>query len=153
MTNEELDAIEARAFAATAGPWVYQIDERGGPRACVRERGFADGTPGNRFIFDVMPATAEFIAHARADVPRLVAEVRRLRDALGRLVRKVALLPDDLKAETDIRDIAYILKSAWAPQPEPPTDACPECGEPIAEFDGRRFCECGWGEEARDAAK
>jgi len=82
MTNEELDVIEARANAAMAGPWSWKIDDMSGPRANVREPDFADGTPGNRFVFDVMPATAEFIAHAREDIPRLVAEVRRQREVL-----------------------------------------------------------------------
>lgn len=71
LTDEQLDAMQASADQATPGPWEiiggYQyvtgvdvvigaIDE-----GCIRLR------------------DAEFIAHARTDVPALVAEVRRLR--------------------------------------------------------------------------
>lgn len=74
MTEEELTAIEARAAAATAGPWVashrYNI--------CWD----VDGPDANGP--DMMPkGDAQFIAAARVDVPALVAEVRRLRAEVG----------------------------------------------------------------------
>ena len=49
MTDLDLDAIEARADAATDGPWVVKLLD------------------------------AEFIAHARTDVPALVAALREAR--------------------------------------------------------------------------
>lgn len=72
LTDGQLDAMQASADQATPGPWEiiggYQyvtgvdvvigaIDE-----GCIRLR------------------DAEFIAHARTDVPALIAEVRRLRE-------------------------------------------------------------------------
>jgi hypothetical protein len=115
LTDEELDAIEARAAAATEGPWrsrrasldAAAPDE---PPACW---GIAAGketwhqNKGNfhpkdaRYPVDEVhvveigydrdyytpeaaipiEADAEFIAHARTDVPALLAEVRQLRAA------------------------------------------------------------------------
>jgi hypothetical protein len=80
MTSEELDEIEARCGRASPGPWRSMIEGR-------------DHTSGSSFIMtgppgargeDIEPGRAtdddqDFIAHARQDVPRLVAEVRRLR--------------------------------------------------------------------------
>lgn len=62
MTEDELRAIEARANAAMPGPW----------------EGF-DNNPCDDYWAKDYPADAEFIARAREDIPRLVAEVRKLR--------------------------------------------------------------------------
>lgn len=70
MTTNRLDQIEARAKAATDGPWERNRTYLGGaylvsvrsPHVTVAE-GF-------------LKRDAEFIAHARADVPDLVAFVR-----------------------------------------------------------------------------
>ncbi|MHB8406220.1 MAG: hypothetical protein ACYDCJ_12435 [Gammaproteobacteria bacterium] len=68
----DLDAIEARANAATPGPW--DTDEYDG---------------GLRSTVTAGPITSDedydFIAHARTDVPALIAEVRRLRAIEARL--------------------------------------------------------------------
>lgn len=94
MSGDALDlaAIEARANAATPGPW--QRDER----YVVGGEDIPGSRPGGEVIAQAQPtlsawreyelsqrvANAEFIAHAREDVPALVAEVRRLRaEALG----------------------------------------------------------------------
>jgi hypothetical protein len=84
----DLDAIEARAEAATEGPWQYD----GMPLREDAEYGHivtGGGTPGSMREHQICwvgetlnlraPEDAEFIAHARADVPALLAEVRRLR--------------------------------------------------------------------------
>lgn len=130
MTNEELDAIEARANAATAGPWSWQIDNASGTHANVREPDFADGTPGNHIIFMGHPGTAEFIAHAREDIPQLAAEVRRLREALGyfaRLTRQGLLAQSQMPhaievlqaaGYTGLRDPNEPLVSRIVPKPE-----------------------------------
>jgi hypothetical protein len=83
VTEDDLQAIELRANAATPGPWaiVYdgssdwsigpQPDPQGLSVAGVWKSGWNDGNPPD----------AEFIASARTDVPALIAEVRRLRAA------------------------------------------------------------------------
>ncbi len=90
MTNDELRAIEARANAATAGPWKFiePIPEVAGIVGFVQNgpepwQTLGDnGEPGKMSHGDAM-----FIAHARTDVPALVEEVRRLRE----LVREAYL--------------------------------------------------------------
>lgn len=72
----DLDAIEARANAATGGKWEA-MPWQGDAGVCQLVNG--------RYIVDVVTrgytrvADAEFIAHARTDVPDLIAEVRRLK--------------------------------------------------------------------------
>lgn len=101
MTNEELNAIAARADAATPGPWrcEREITEEVGPwqiRTDVPElddpmlplalAGTCDDDTGD----------AVFIAAARTDVPALVEEVRKLRKEVEilRTFKDVRMLPD-----------------------------------------------------------
>jgi hypothetical protein len=78
----DLDAIEARAEAATPGPW----------RQTTSKRGYRDvlQTPdsyGDRMIAKGCPnADADFIAAARTDIPALVAELRAAREAKERVL-------------------------------------------------------------------
>ncbi len=83
MTDEELEAIERRCAAARPGPWTSFVEGRDffGGSNMIRVTDDDDSQP------DIEPlgATVEdqdFIAHARQDVPRLLAEVRRLRAEL-----------------------------------------------------------------------
>lgn len=79
----DLDAIKARADAATEGPW-WAWDRGVGFHIAVTFKKNQWGTPS-----DLLPEgsrtdigrseDAKFIAHARADVPALLAEVERLR--------------------------------------------------------------------------
>lgn len=71
----DLEAIEARCEAATEGPWEHQswgdsdydvVTETDPSVSVCRPRLGGDSV---------------FIAHAREDIPALVAEVRRLRDS------------------------------------------------------------------------
>jgi hypothetical protein len=85
LTQDDLNMIKERAKKATPGPW-YADDER---------------WPGNenlQYWFDThydgvgaaaTKADAEFIAHAREDIPRLVAEVERLREAIKTAEREL----------------------------------------------------------------
>lgn len=81
LTDERLAEIDARAEAATPGPWTtyewgWMGADEGGAGVCL-------DTEDLRAIARTIDAgtlgDAAFIAHARADVPALVAEVRRLR--------------------------------------------------------------------------
>jgi hypothetical protein len=87
--------MEARATAATPGPWESSVEGRDhwGGDDFIRTGGFDDRQPDLYVSYSYaderggpIPATAQdldFIAAARQDVPRLVAEVRRLRQRLG----------------------------------------------------------------------
>ena len=82
MTEEELTAIEARAAAATVGPWDGHQNS-GVTSKHTRDNVFETGC-GCCTNKDLSVEDAAFIAAARADVPALVAEVRRLRALVER---------------------------------------------------------------------
>lgn len=68
----DIDAIEARANAATAAPWEY---------ATGSETGYAEmlNIPSwDAISIDIREQDAAFIAHARTDIPALIAYVREL---------------------------------------------------------------------------
>jgi hypothetical protein len=83
MTKDELDAIRARVAAATPGPW------EAGTAFCCPDCGWVDGPKrtvcpvyeGAKRTHTLDANDAEFIASAREDVPALLAEVERLREA------------------------------------------------------------------------
>lgn len=82
MTNEELDAIKARANAATPGEWRSH------------GRGVYFGDSGSLVDGEFSNSNdACFIASARRDVPALIAEIYRLRKA-ARIVRTLACRDD-----------------------------------------------------------
>lgn len=75
-TTDQLAAIQARADAATEGPWHVDDEEQ-----TVRAREYAgeivyDRSAEHPSEWAEFKQTAEFIAHARADVPALLALVR-----------------------------------------------------------------------------
>jgi len=98
MTEARLDEIEKRANAATPGEWrtqSYVVDAQTGEEVGAWSRGnlaerrrvvLADTS--TFIVVELGPAArwadADFIAHARQDVPDLVAEVRRLHEQIGR---------------------------------------------------------------------
>ena len=101
MTDLDLDAIEARANAATDGPWVvkhepaWEADNVQHPDVITvgAQMWEADDEPMTVCLVstdheddpvDVL-LDAEFIAHARTDVPALVAALREARTEVERL--------------------------------------------------------------------
>ncbi len=109
IPESELAAIEARAEKATKGPWA--------PSAML-DMGWPD-------LFDILPETnqrfplmvraemhdAQFVAAARSDVPRLVAEVRALREHVQELrdERRTAW-PRFIRALMESRDVSDPLR-------------------------------------------
>jgi hypothetical protein len=86
MTNEELAAIKARAEAATPGPWTAAEDPTDGGlwvmgKRPVRICDVESNTRSSDRLLEV--GDVEFIAHARSDIPALLAEVERLRKVLA----------------------------------------------------------------------
>ena len=93
MTDDELDAAERRANAATPGPWESSIEGRdhdsgdsvvltGGPDLYIS---YAEWPEKERRANEQRRANdLDFIAASRQDVPRLIAEVRRLRRRLSK---------------------------------------------------------------------
>lgn len=72
MTPSQLDEIEQRA-KANIGPWRIDIFHPGSHSVATRTVEESDKQKA---------AFREFILHAPADIPALLAEVRRLREAL-----------------------------------------------------------------------
>ncbi|HKN48601.1 MAG TPA: hypothetical protein VJ010_00040 [Actinomycetota bacterium] len=83
VSQEELDRLEAAARQATAGPWTPVLDEQPeGSSSFIRVG--ADPELPDMYVWlgeEFAPrADVELIANARQDVPRLVLELRRLKD-------------------------------------------------------------------------
>lgn len=87
LTQQEFDAIAARAAGATPAPWRVEPDSRPDVYCDSRLRSgyFGDGglctfsKYGEAWGQDYENLTdAEFVAHAREDIPALLAEVARL---------------------------------------------------------------------------
>lgn len=79
MTDLDLDAIDARVNAARPGPWTWCRTTAGsyssldsGDDEVLSAQGHVDGW------IDSDDADAEFIAHAREDIPALIARIRQL---------------------------------------------------------------------------
>ena len=111
----DLDAIEARAKAATPGPWeshTNRNDDNGRAWGWVAplRRTLVTIVTWNRGQNSNAEADARFIAHAREDVPALVAEVRRLREAELALVRMVA--EESKRATTAVLELEHIKEFA-----------------------------------------
>jgi len=85
LTDVELAEIEARANAATPGPWELCQSETH-CHVVYPDDTHVGGVDGEHW----WPADAEFVAHARTDIPRLLAEVRALRKELARTGHLVA---------------------------------------------------------------
>lgn len=81
MTEEELGEIEARAAAVPRGPWVVETSPRGYPQRITNAEALLLAECYTNP--DYPPAVARFLAHAREDIPRLLAEVRRLQVLLA----------------------------------------------------------------------
>nr|WP_314314711.1 hypothetical protein [Kocuria rhizophila] len=77
MTQEQLDAIREREAKATAGPWDVDGPAQCGPGDTLTVYPVEDGGA----LAYVQPSwdDAEFIAHARTDIPALLADNERLR--------------------------------------------------------------------------
>lgn len=84
MTDKELKEIEDRANKATSGPWYWHQPKGFGADCVLRsktDKTYSDYT----YIATGMSgfANCDFIAAARGDVPKLIAEIKELRKRLG----------------------------------------------------------------------
>jgi hypothetical protein len=97
----DLDAVEARCNAATPGPWTPCAHWRKDHCGCGKHPGYIWSGDGEQCVAQMgcqpddagqaypepdeahSRANARFIAAARSDVPAIVREVRRLREAVA----------------------------------------------------------------------
>ena len=84
MTDEEIREIEARCNATTATPWQSFIEGRDHTSGSdfIRTGGLDSSCP-DIYLTNATHADQDFIAHARQDIPLLIAEVRRLKAIVG----------------------------------------------------------------------
>lgn len=123
MKSTELDEIEARARAATLGPWevwtghteVYAQVVENTPGAIRSKIGAVakceaddlyedDDEPDNE---DQAATNAQFVAHAREDIPRLTIEVRFLHDVL----RGLGVTPDAITMDTTPAEVMAMARA------------------------------------------
>lgn len=83
MTPSQISEIQQRADAATKGPWVYMGDTfpYQGMVVSAKNVDRICETP----IFDDRTDDMEFIAHARKDIPNLLAHISEQAEKIGRL--------------------------------------------------------------------
>ncbi|GAA1454186.1 hypothetical protein [Nocardiopsis tropica] len=74
----DLDAIEARASAATEGPWYPVANDLVGGWCVSQQDAPPSQSRGGSVADFIRREDAEWIGHARTDVPDLVARVREL---------------------------------------------------------------------------
>ncbi|MCA1360343.1 hypothetical protein I6F14_02140 [Bradyrhizobium sp. IC3069] len=75
LTANEIEAIKARCEQATAGPWKSFIETREN----ISGSDFIQTEGEDIYLTGATEADQDFIAHARQDIPRLIAEIERLR--------------------------------------------------------------------------
>lgn len=75
VTDEELNELEALANEATPGPWRVTAD----PVVSINVE-----APSTFIAIDYWERDANFVVAARDALPRLIAEVRQLREELAR---------------------------------------------------------------------
>lgn len=87
LSEERLSEIEERASRTPSPPWQHSCRSHGvvGPR---QAHGITDQDGHPVALVSMHPSNTEeeivdFLAHARTDIPDLVAEVRRLRAEVG----------------------------------------------------------------------
>ncbi|MDP3156561.1 MAG: hypothetical protein Q8N23_28070 [Archangium sp.] len=84
MTDEELEQIRARSLAAAPGPWKAHIegrDHESGSSFIMTGEGSNRGE--DIELSGATVADYDFIACARQDISRLLAEIARLREELN----------------------------------------------------------------------
>ena len=114
----KLEEIEARANAATPGPWVIRVSVHGNGDPCddiiAKEWGNVTVAMG---IDERDGADSAFIARARDDVPWLIARVRALEAALGDAADKLEYFGHGMASEygtSDESEAAFMVPAAAA---------------------------------------
>jgi hypothetical protein len=88
MDEQQLQEIERRCAAASPAPWVSCVEGRdhdAGSNFILTGTGKARGA--DIELTGATIADQDFIAHARQDIPRLLAEIRRLKELPPAAVR------------------------------------------------------------------
>lgn len=87
MTDNEIKEIEDRCKLATPGPWKSLVEGReieSGDSFIMTgisesEDIWSDKIGADIYLTGATTADQDFIAHARQDIPKLIAEIKRLK--------------------------------------------------------------------------
>lgn len=83
VTEKELERILTRCEATTSGPWVSYIEGRDHESGSdFIMTGTAESRGTDIELLGATKADQDFIAHAKQDIPKLINEIRRLKNAL-----------------------------------------------------------------------
>lgn len=94
MNQEQLNAIKERVAKATPAPWYWNKNYKRG----VSSNADSEGDIADFWKDDNATADAQFVAHAREDVPLLIEEIERLREENRQLNLKYEFTPDEIQA-------------------------------------------------------
>lgn len=84
ISSQELAEIAARAEAARPGPWISWVEGRDHQSGSnIITVGKPEAEEADIELMGATVADQDFIAAAREDVPRLIAEIRRLRSMIA----------------------------------------------------------------------
>ncbi|WP_069677315.1 hypothetical protein [Formosa sp. Hel1_33_131] len=93
MTEEELKEIEERCLSGTKGPWIPMIE--GITHTCgddfimigVKDADdYENLSRGNDlYLSDGNNEDLNFVANAKQDIPKLIAEIRKLKEKLNKV--------------------------------------------------------------------
>jgi hypothetical protein len=109
MPDARLEEIQARADAATLGPWRNEPGSSGPDNEGNPWPADYVAAAGIRRRFQVPTvADAAFIAHARQDVPDLLAEVELLRNDNAALVSAAQIYLDSLDADPENEFVSLV---------------------------------------------
>ena len=117
MTDKEVEEIRARCDKATEGPWkTHLVDDTSivtedGTDVCTTcDSSQAEREDGYNVEYERMEADADFIAHARTDIPALLAEVTRLTAVEAELRAELAKYHDaDIRSVDEARRVYAIV--------------------------------------------
>ena len=85
LSEKEIEAIRKRAEKATEGNWAREI-------LCHEQRKYTVGSfKGDLTVIGDIAneEDAEFIVHAREDIPKLLAEIERYRETINNVLNQI----------------------------------------------------------------
>ena len=115
MTDKlDLKAIRKRCEAASEGPWEWHGDVLSAKNACGEALSIYHETKGYDSYFvelDCEQKDRDFIAHARTDIPALIADIEWLREEL----HEVGMVAErEAQRRTTLAELKALLRKACA---------------------------------------
>jgi hypothetical protein len=113
LTPAELDEIQARVNKATEGPWEYScgiISQNVAPFDSIVDLEDNYHPLGNYQTLILDESNAAFIAHARTDIPRLLATVRSQAGEIERMWKAEPMQPLTLNQLKSMNDERVIIR-------------------------------------------